>query len=381
MRLGSARAVSSLSDPILSFDAFRVFIPYVAPVGPYVSRTGATLGATSLVVRIETWSAVGWGEGSGELPAAAAALLRGEDAAELPAIGDALTAAGVPPGPRSAVDMALWDARGRREGVPLHRLLSTSLAGAGSGTVRNEIELCGCFGLQPPRQAGETARELVARWGFRYLKTKAGRAVEEDLAVCRAVVAAIGAPSGRDDDRPLLRPDANGGYSPEEAAPLLSALSDLGVRLFEDPCDARELAAMARLRAEVGIGLAINMAVTDATSARVVLGHGAADLLMPDTDAAGSIDEVGAIAAAAAIAGVPCVMHCAHDLGLKTAAMLHVAAAVPNWAPGSDTTYHGLADDILTEPFVIRDGRLPVPRGPGLGVTVDPAKLARYRMP
>jgi L-alanine-DL-glutamate epimerase-like enolase superfamily enzyme len=361
-----------LADPIVSVDAVRVHVPYVPPVGPYVSRTGETLGATSLVVRIETRAAVGWGEGSGELPEVAGALLVGQDAAEIDAISAALIAAGVPVGPRSAVDMALWDARGQRERAPLHRLLRDQFENDPLvSRPRTEIELCGCMGLQAPRAAGETARQLIQRWGFRHLKTKAGRAVAEDLAVGRAVLSAAGAVAA-------LRPDANGGYSPAEAEPLLRELHLLGVAMFEDPCDAGELAAMAHLREAIGIGIAINMAVSDAASAREVLRLRAADLLMPDTDAAGSIAELCAIADAAAAAGVPCLMHCAHDLGVKTAAMLHVAAAVPNWAPGSDTTYHGLADDILTERFVIRNGRLPVPGGAGLGVTVDPAKLARY---
>jgi L-Ala-D/L-Glu epimerase len=363
-----------LADPIVSVDAVRVHVPYVPPVGPYVSRTGETLGATSLVVRIETRAAVGWGEGSGELPDAAGALLTGEDAAEIAAISAALIKAGVSAGPRSAVDMALWDARGQRENLPLHRLLGDGVERDPlASRPRAEIELCGCMGLQAPAAAGETARQLIERWGFRHLKTKAGRAAAEDLAVSRAVLAAAGAVAA-------LRPDANGGYTTAQAEPLLRELQLLGVSTFEDPCDARELAAMARLREAVGIGIAINMAVTDAASAREVLRQRAADLLMPDTDAAGSIHEVCAVAAAAAVAGVPCLMHCAHDLGLKTAAMLHVAAAVPNWSPGSDTTYHGLADDILTDRFVIRSGRLPVPRGSGLGVTVDRAKLARYRI-
>ena len=83
-------------------------------------------------------------------------------------------------------------------------------------------------------------------------------------------------------------------------------------------------------------------------------------------------------AAVAAAANVPCVMHCSHDLGLKTAAIAHVAASTPNWVGGSDTTYHGLTDDILREPFVIEQGSIPVPTGPGLGVEVDAAKVAHF---
>jgi L-Ala-D/L-Glu epimerase / N-acetyl-D-glutamate racemase len=77
---------------------------------------------------------------------------------------------------------------------------------------------------------------------------------------------------------------------------------------------------------------------------------------------------------------VPCVFHCAHDLGLKTAAMLHVVASSPGFTLANDCTYYGLEDDIITSPHRIERGFMAVPEGPGLGVTVDEAKVARYRV-
>jgi len=76
---------------------------------------------------------------------------------------------------------------------------------------------------------------------------------------------------------------------------------------------------------------------------------------------------------------VPCVFHCAHDLGLKTAAMLHVVASTPNFPLANDCTYYGLVDDIITPLHRIERGHMPVPEGPGLGVTVDEAKVKKYR--
>ena len=77
---------------------------------------------------------------------------------------------------------------------------------------------------------------------------------------------------------------------------------------------------------------------------------------------------------------MPCVFHCAHDLGLKTAAMLHVVASSPNFPLANDCTYYGLTDDIITPLHKIERGYLMVPEGPGLGVTVDEAKVAKYRI-
>ena len=86
------------------------------------------------------------------------------------------------------------------------------------------------------------------------------------------------------------------------------------------------------------------------------------------------------IAALCEAARVPCVFHCAHDLGLKTAAMLHVVASSPGFTLANDCTYYGLEGDIITPEHAIEGGFMKVPEGYGLGVTVDVAKLAKYRV-
>ena len=106
----------------------------------------------------------------------------------------------------------------------------------------------------------------------------------------------------------------------------------------------------------------------------------AAAVLLPDTYQCGGLWMCKVIGDLAASADVPCVMHCAHDLGLKTAAMLHLAASSPNYPWANDCTYYGLVDDILVAPFQIVRGRLPVPHGPGLGVEVDLAKVRKYQV-
>jgi L-alanine-DL-glutamate epimerase-like enolase superfamily enzyme len=58
--------------------------------------------------------------------------------------------------------------------------------------------------------------------------------------------------------------------------------------------------------------------------------------------------------------------------------MLHVVASSPNYPLANDCTYYGLVDDIITEPFAIRGGRMKVPHGAGLGVAVDEAKVKKY---
>ena len=112
---------------------------------------------------------------------------------------------------------------------------------------------------------------------------------------------------------------------------------------------------------------------------RRVLESGAADMLMPDTPVSGGLIRVKKVADIAEAWDVPCLMHCSHDLGLKTAAITHLAAATPNFSGPNDTCYHGLIDDILVEPLTFRNGRIRVPLGPGLGVVVDESKVEKYR--
>jgi L-alanine-DL-glutamate epimerase-like enolase superfamily enzyme len=265
----------------------------------------------------------------------------------------------------SGVEMALWDLIGKRADLPLCLVLG--------GLVREVVDFCACMGLKEPSESADTAREYVERWGFHFLKTKAGNDADQDLRIAEAIQREVG-------DIAILRPDANAGYSPEAAETLLQRMKDLGVRYFEDPCSSEYPEALARFRREIGIGILVNMGVETANTVLPLLTARAADTLMPDFPAAGGLLPVRKVAAVAEAWGVPCLMHCAHDLGLKTAAIVHVAAATPNFSGPNDTCYHGLTDDILVEPLRFENGQLRVPVGPGLGVEVDEAKVERYRV-
>ncbi len=179
-------------------------------------------------------------------------------------------------------------------------------------------------------------------------------------------------------DQIAFRPDANAGYEPDDAVEQMRKMKDLGVEHFEDPCAREHLDHLHRIRTELGVAVLVNMGIGKPDSVADVLVAEAADFLMPDTPASGSLSRVRQVTAVAEGFGVPCLMHCAHDLGLKTAAITHVAAATPNFSGPSDTCYHGLVDDILAEQLVFHDGKIKVPDGPGLGVEVDEAKLEKY---
>ena len=108
----------------------------------------------------------------------------------------------------------------------------------------------------------------------------------------------------------------------------------------------------------------------------------AADAVELDADRVGLVvDPLFEVAAVEDLSGDPFRRaEQASHLGLKTAAMLHVVASTPNFPLANDCTYYGLEDDVITPLHRIDRGRLPVPEGHGLGVTVDEAKVAKYRV-
>ena len=353
---------------IKQITATPVMVPYEAPVGPYIGRGGGegSLGAHGLIVKVETdIGLMGWGEGLGRFEADPDLLLKGKQVGDVEGICVLLEEAGIGRGPMSGVEMALWDLLGKKAELPACMLMG--------GMLRAEVDFCGCMGLKEPSASADTAREYQERWGFKFIKTKAGDDAGQDLRIAAAIQEAVG-------ETAVLRPDANCGYSPEEAEEVMGGMMDLGVRFFEDPCSGENVATLARIREKVGMGILINMGVGTVESVTGLLTGGAADMLMPDMPAAGGLLRVKKVAAVAEAWGVPCLMHCAHDLGIKTAAITHVAASTPNFPGPNDTCYHGLVDDVLVEKLEIENGRIRVPTGVGLGVEVDESKVEKYRI-
>jgi len=357
---------------IASVRTFLVEVPQKHPIAPYSSRYRPQSSTKSLLARVEADDGtVGWGEtpqrylGEQLTGGEGAALTRqvaGKDPRDISALyadwgldGDYL---------QSAVEMACWDILGKSCGLPLYRLLG--------GAVRREIELAACMGIRPPHEAADIAR-LYVEQGFSTLKTKAGRDAEEDLAMVRAIRDAVG-------DKLRLRIDPNTGYSPEVCLQLAKDLERYDLEYFEQPMPESCLEYSARIRQLTTTPLALNESVTTLSEVLRILELRAADYLLPDTYQCGGLWACRLVAEMAAAAGVPCIVHCAHDLGPKTAAMLHLAASTPNFPLANDCTYYGLVDDVLAEPFHIERGRLPVPEGPGLGIEVDLEKVRRFEI-
>lgn len=195
-----------------------------------ISR-GLIKGAENLFVRVEVGGHVGWGEMAPGASEGAATAQEGQAALEAfcatgltRSIHDtwqAGQAAGLAPCALAALDMALWDVRAKQAGMPLHALL---------GLARRSVVSSVTIGIDPPEVAAGRVPQLLAL-GARALKIKLGspEGIEADKAMFAAIhAAASGAPV-------VLRVDANGGWSLEDARTMMVWLAERDVEYIEQP--------------------------------------------------------------------------------------------------------------------------------------------------
>lgn len=364
-------AIESRSMKVTSVSAYVVQIPQIAPIAPYRSHVRTSSVTQSAIVRVDTDAGVcGWGEhnvnflpnvSARKMTLDAQLWMSGRDPVDIAAFHRECP---LETRLKSGIELALWDIAGKVADKPVAELLGS--------IIRPEISVAACMGIQSYDRAGEIATWCVEQ-GFTTLKTKAGSDADEDVEMVRGIRDAVG-------DKLHLRIDPNRAYTLMEAKQLCRRLEDFDLQCIEQPIPAEPLSEAAELRRSTSVPVALNESVTDPDSVVQILKHDAAQFILPDTHIAGGIQPCFDIGELCSAAGIPCIMHCGHDLGPKTAAMLHVAASSPAYSLANDCTYYGLEDDILTEPFRIGSGRIRLPPKPGLGIDVDTQKLDTYRI-
>jgi L-alanine-DL-glutamate epimerase-like enolase superfamily enzyme len=345
---------------------------------------GAHLVSPFLLVRVHTDEGVtglgevsctpGW-SGEDQVTAAhvigryLAPLLAGED----PTAVERLTARlgkGVANNPftKAALEMALWDILGKAAGLPVYRLLG--------GPVREFVPTkFSVSGLEPARAAA------IAAWaverGFRAMKVKVGIEPEGDVARVRAVREAIGPDVS-------LGVDANGGWSPRVAIRTIRRLEEYGIAFAEQPVPALDVAWLADVRDHVAVPVLADESVYTLQDAMAVVRAGAADVLSVYVGKGGGIGPARKVAAVAEAAGLTCTVGSNLELGVASAAMIHLAMATPGIGaeefPCDILGPFFYESDLLAEPLPIAAGSARPPERPGLGVELDEALVARYRV-
>ncbi len=356
--------------------ATPVNIPFVAP---YRFSYGAIASLTKTIVEVETEAGlVGLGEcADGDRSADVVALGGQLEGLDIRLISEAERR--VVPGMAytpwdnllarrrafGGIEMAMWDARGKAEGLPLWHLLG--------GKYRDFIPLTEYFAfrLPGPEHPGEATPLDIARFCGRMIEAHDARIFEgklatvdldTELAMVREVRAAIG-------DREL-RLDANGAWTVLTARRALRRLQEFDVSWFEEPVESYE--EMAQLRPSSGASFSSHR-----IDLRRAVELGAPDAIVTNLNELGGIANTMAFIRACAAFNVGFRFH-SGESGVASAAYLHVSAASRHVTDASQTLLRWYADDVIQGgPMQPKSGGLPVPEGPGLGVELDRGALAR----
>jgi len=361
---------------ITEADVWVVNLPLT---NPFTSSFETKTGETRTVVRIRTDTGVeGWGETMWGAPVAAlvrklAVELIGTSPFALEAfhrkhhmvpffhgyLGYAALA---------AIDVACWDAMGKATDQSVTDLLG--------GAVRDEVPITalitradapGASGAELAQALAEHTVRVVAEGGFEAVKLKGTKDVRGDVEILRALRAAL--------PEVNLRVDPNAAWSVPDSIRAGLALEELDLEYLEDPCVGIE--GMSQVRAKVRIPLCTNMCVVRFEEFAPAMRLQAVDVIHGDVYKWGGIAATKALAAHCETFGLGMNLHSGGELGIATAAHLAVVSSTPVLSRAIDSMYYLHEDDIV-EPLVLRDGKLKVPDGPGLGVVVNEEKLTHY---
>ena len=281
----------------------------------------------------------------------------------------------VPAVVRAGIEMACLDAAGKALQRPVYSLLG--------GRVRDCVEAAAYLfyrypssdgrygGEDSPQRILQRAEELIEKHGFRVIKLKGGvfPPAQELEALCLLQ---------KSFPESSLRWDPNAAWSVETSIRMGRRVLSEGIDLeyLEDPT--WNLEGMSQVRKAVEIPLATNMCLVSPEQLAPGIRLRSVDVVLSDVHFWGGFRENQKMMAVCEAFQIGVGMHSDRELGISTAAMLHLAASSPSLVYGIDSHYHDQTGDVITTPFKYQKGHLVVPNGPGLGVEVDWDLVRKY---
>ena len=332
--------------------------------------------------------AYGWGEGYGPAEVVQAGvqflapLLLGADPLHVEAVWSRLyrrsldfARRGVLVAAISALDVALWDLKGKLLGQPVSVLLG--------GPRRSQVQVyaTGMYfspGVDLPAVLAEEAQTYAGQ-GFSAVKMKVGLGIQEDYDNIKSVRAAIGTGV-------RLMVDANHAYGRKEALALCRKIEPLEITWFEEPLSPEDYTGYKELRQHTPIPIAAGECEYLTFGFKQLVENQCVDIAQPDLCAAGGLTEVKRIIALVNTFGTDVLLH-SWGTGVAFAAGLHLTSTL-DILPGRlrmpepllemDRTENPLRDELTYPVFEAVNGFVRVPEAPGLGIDVDPHLLEKF---
>lgn len=268
---------------------------------------------------------------------------------------------------KATIEMACVDLSARVAGMPVHTYLG--------GAMKDRIMFNAWIGIQSPDDA---AKETLGwqKQGFCSAKIKVGGDIKADRDRVKAVREAVGPEFN-------IRIDANAGYDADTSIELAKLMAPYNLQLFEQPVPADDIAGMARVRKAanaVGVPIMADESVLDHASLINIIRMDAADIVKVKVMKQGGFLNARRMIATAEGAGIRCVVGHGFGLGVNTMAEIMMAATSLNVIDGLECVGPlKTKDDVVTQKLDLSKGSIALPGGPGLGVTLDDAKLEKYR--
>lgn len=263
----------------------------------------------------------------------------------------------------SGIDMALWDIKGKALGVPVYELLG--------GPTRSKVRVYAHARTPAAIKAGVAAGFTAFKTGPQF-RRRYPRYIETPAQVQYAVeqFAALRKAGGDDVDIGI---DFHGKVSPALAKLLIKGLEPHQPMFVEEPVNCQNHDVMADIARGTHLPIATGERVFTKWGFREVLEKRAATVLQPDLCHAGGITECRLIAGMAEAYYAAIAPH--NPLGpISLAAGIQLAASIPNFLCQEQVS---LGDGYLKKPFVVKNGYVEIPTGPGLGVELDEEAVAK----
>jgi len=278
----------------------------------------------------------------------------------------------------SAIDIAIWDLKGKILGLPV----STLLGGAHRDKIRPYATGLYFTNHDNPSQEFEAEAHKYLAQGFKAIKMKVGLGIEEDYKNVKKMREIIG------DDIELMV-DSNHAYNLREAVLLAKKIEPFNISWFEEPLSPEFYDQYNELRSKTTIPIAGGECEYLRYGFHQLLRNKSVDIMQPDICASGGLTEAKRIGALASTYGVEVVPHTwGTAIGIHVA--LHFIANLelipgrmksPDFLIEYDQTENALREQITYPAIEMKDGMIEVPKRPGLGIDIDEEILNKFALP
>lgn len=261
-----------------------------------------------------------------------------------------------------AIETALWDIIAQVAGEPLCNLWG--------GMYRTHIPLAVRVAAADAQGLPQAVGELVDH-GYRALVLSASGEADDDAQCVQSLRQQIGR-------HPEIFVDAGGLFTADAALRLCAALSPDTVKCIADPVQGSDIAAAGSLARLTPVPLALARTIVSEAGVLAAIRSGGLRGVVLSPWRLGGWLAVQRAAAVAAAGGMSIAIDTSGSVGIATAAMLQLAAALPCLDQNHHTDYPRLADDVLARPLEIADGAAALPQLPGLGVQIEREKIEAH---